>query len=153
MTYQHRQYGQWHLVIMGFGLVYFVAVALLTRSWPVVAVSAGVLGLLTLLAMSGRFLAIRDAGDHLEIAFGPVPLFHKRVAYADIVSVEPGESRWIDGWGIHYTPFRGWFWNIWGYSCVVLHLRNKKRPLHLGTDDVHGLIQFLESRITSPQGR
>ena len=64
-----------------------------------------------------------------------------------IESVEPGRSSLLDGWGIHYFPGRGWTYNLWGFDCVVL--RMKKKTLRVGTDDPDGLLEFLQSRVTS----
>jgi hypothetical protein len=38
-------------------------------------------------------------------------------------------------------------WNIWGRSCVVVHL--KKSVLQIGTDDTENLVEFLEGKIGS----
>jgi len=49
-------------------------------------------------------LTIRDEGDHLALRFGPLPVFRRRIRYADITAVEPGRSALIDGWMIHRIP-------------------------------------------------
>lgn len=41
----------------------------------------------------------------------------------------------------------GWFWNIWGRDCVVLHL--DQGTLRIGTDDPENLEAFLRQRIGS----
>ena len=51
----------------------------------------------------------------------------------------------IDGLGIHYVPFRGWTYNLWGFDCVVLELG--KKTLRIGSNDADGLLTFLRSRI------
>jgi hypothetical protein len=51
----------------------------------------------------------------------------------------------MDGWGIHYVPFRGWTYNLWGFDCVVLQLGSK--TVRIGTDDADNLLAFLERQI------
>ena len=46
-------------------------------------------------------LTICDEGDHLALRFGPLPVLFKTIRYADIIGVEVGRTRVIDGWGIH----------------------------------------------------
>ncbi len=98
--------------------------------------------LFVIIAFSFRQLRIRDEGERLAIRFGPLPLFWKRFAYADLASVDRDKTRWIDGWGIHWIPLRGWTYNLWGFCCVRLTLRDG-RTIRLGTDDPEGLVEFL----------
>jgi hypothetical protein len=49
------------------------------------------------------------------------------------------------GWGIHWNPWGGWVWNIWGFDCVVLQLN--RGMFRVGTDDPDGLVEFLRRRI------
>jgi hypothetical protein len=100
------------------------------------------------LALSFMFshLTVRDESEKLVIEFGPLHLFRKRVAYADINEVLTMQSGIIDGWGIHYMPGRGWIWNISGFDCVMLKLKDN-RQLRIGTDDPAGLCAFLRTKI------
>jgi hypothetical protein len=82
----------------------------------------------------------------LAIRFGPVPLFHRTVRYADIGSVEVGRTLLLDGWGIHYSVRGGWVWNLWGRTCVVVHFKDGG-TLRIGTDDADDLVAYLRSRI------
>lgn len=90
-------------------------------------------------------LTVRDEGDHLALRFGPLPLFSKRIPYADITAVEPDRTKWIDGWGIHYVAFRGWTWNISGFDCVKVCCG--KKVLRIGTDDRENLSRFLRAKL------
>ena len=82
-----------------------------------------------------------------DAQFGPLPLFRRKVRYADIMTAEVGRTLLLDGWGIHYSIRGGWVWNIWGRDCVVVHFRNGG-ALRIGTDDAENLAQFLEVKIT-----
>jgi hypothetical protein len=104
--------------------------------------------LLTVIAFSFRSLRVVDEGDALAIRFGPIPLFRKRIPYADIQAAERDRSSVIDGWGIHWVPGRGWTYNLWGFDCVRLALTGGS-TIRVGTDDPDGLASFLERKSSS----
>ena len=143
--YHHTQKGPWGLMCYAF------AAALLTASWampvPVPSMIFFAAGILMLL-LAGSFghLTVADEGDHLGIRFGPFPLFRKRIVYDNIREVEKGRTNFLDGWGIHWNPWHGWVWSIWGWDCVVLRL--KRGTIRVGTDDPDGLAEFLEERVS-----
>ncbi|MFN0058416.1 MAG: hypothetical protein ACKVX7_08160 [Planctomycetota bacterium] len=138
-------------------LVYALALTFLVLGWglrgePLIRLMFPPTGVLMLvLAACFHHLQVKDLGDELSIQFGPVPLFRRRVKYADLTSVEIGRTTILDGWGIHLSVRGGWVWNISGRDCVVLRLR--KSTLWLGTDDQQNLARFLNSRIESLQRR
>jgi hypothetical protein len=148
MSYSHTQHGRFH-----YGL-YVAVCALLAAAWGsrdqpllmcVVLVAAGLIFLFT---QSFHYLTVRDEGDALAIRFGPFPLLRKRIPYSRITAVEPGRTSLIDGWGVHWVPFRGWTYNIWGFDCVKVYLDN--RIIRVGSDDVENLVEFLRTKIESP---
>jgi hypothetical protein len=143
-TYNHTQKGTWHL------LLYALAAFFLTASWflPLLAlrITFFVTGLfMLLLASSFHHLTVADEDNQLAIRFGLLPLFCKRIFYDDIVEVDKGRTRFLDGWGIHWNPWSGSIWAIWGFDCVVIRL--KRGMIRVGTDDPHGLAEFLKGRI------
>ena len=87
-----------------------------------------------------------DGGDHLQISFGPIPLFRRKLLYSRLEKVEQSRSRFLDGWGIHLCSHGGWVWNLWGFDCVDIDSWGGKK-FRLGTDDPEGLAAFLESKI------
>ena len=91
-------------------------------------------------------LTVKDAGDHLIIAFGPVSLFKKSVPYSDITGVERDKSTFLSGWGIHWTS-KGWLWNIGGYDCVRIKLGDK--GFLIGTDDPEGLVKYISEKMNN----
>lgn len=144
MAYDHVQRGIFHrvLLVLGLGLVGWSLLA----GDPAVGVLLVAVGLvLVLAAASFAWLRVRDAGEHLLVQFGPLPLFRRRVRYDEIEGVETGRSTVIDGWGIHVVPGRGPIWNIHGFDVVRLRLRGGRR-LRIGTDDPHGLAAWIEAR-------
>jgi hypothetical protein len=145
MPYYHTQYGRWHYFLFAFTLAFLVG-SYLARSQPPLT--------LILLVMAAGFafaglivgsLTVADEGDYLALRFGPLPLFSKRIRYADITAVEIGRTSIIDGWGMHYLPGRGWTYNIWGFDCVKLTLDRK--VFRVGTDDAEVLAKIIREKI------
>ncbi len=150
MEYVHTQRAPLHYMLHGVAAILVVS-AWLSLGEPIIAIILGVTGcLMVIFALSFRSLTVSDDGERLSIRFGPMPLFRKSIAYSDITRVEPGRSSFIDGWGVHYMPGRGWTYNLWGYGCAVVHLGRK--VIRIGSDDVENLVDFLNRRIGSEHG-
>ena len=146
MSYHHTQRGPLNRVVLLVAGLQLAAAWAVRGQSPAVAWTLALAGLLVaFLGFSFASLTVRDAGDHLRIAFGPLPLLQKRLVYADIRSAQRARSRFIDGWGVHYFPGRGWTWNLWGRDCVELETRRGK--LRIGTDDAAGLERHLHGRV------
>ena len=98
---------------------------------------------------SFRELTVRDTGDGLSIAFGPLALFRRRLRYDEMQSVARSRSTVLDGWGIHLSASGGWVWNLWGRDCVDVHYTHgeQSKRLRIGTDDPGGLEAFLLERV------
>lgn len=143
-SYEHTQRGRMHHIAFAVAAA-MLAGAWLSRNAPAVAgLNLIIAAVLALTALTFARLTVRDEGQWLALRYGPLPLFRKRIRYADITSVEPGQSKIIDGWGIHYVPGRGWTYNLWGFDCVKLTLG--KKTIRVGTDDVAGLTEFLKGK-------
>lgn len=145
MAYDHVQYGRWHYILL------LVAIGLLVGAWAagdrqVLLLNTAIAGTFLLVSLMMASLRIYDAGQHLALIFGPLPIFRRRIPYAEIQSVAANRSRLIDGWGIHYIIGRGWTYNLWGFDCVELTLRGGK-VIRLGTDDSAGLLAFLREKL------
>ncbi len=147
MGYTSTQKGPWAAVLGGV-TVLLVVQAFILRDKPL-AVAALVAGALSLAVLAGCFhrLTLRDEGDRLGIRFGPLPFFRRTISYKAIRSVKAGRSSFIDGWGIHYIPWRGWTYNLWGYGCVILDVEGK--TIRVGVPDPEALVDFLRSRTDS----
>ncbi|TWT76460.1 hypothetical protein CA13_69540 [Planctomycetes bacterium CA13] len=146
-TYKHTQQSPLCLLLYTLGIV-FMVLSWTLRNEPVIEwIFPCVAALILLFAASFHHLTVEDEGDALSVRFGPLPLFHRTIRYADIESAEPGRTTILDGWGIHMSLSGGWVWNLWGRDCVVLKLR--KSSLRVGTDDVTNLANFLTTRLQS----
>lgn len=85
-------------------------------------------------------LTIVVDGERLTWHFG-AGVARRSVPRAEIVSVEPARTTWLEGWGIHFTG-RGWLYNVGGRDAVLVTLRGGKRFL-LGTDEAGALAAAL----------
>jgi len=144
MTYARTQHGRWHYVLLVLALATCGGAWLARSQPPVVGILMGIAAIFALCGLVFGSLTVSDEGDCLAIRFGPLPLLWKRIRYADITAIEVGRTRFIDGWGLHYMPWRGWTFNIWGFACVKLTLGRK--VIRVGTDDAEGLAKFLGER-------
>jgi len=137
MRYEHTQKSPlfWILLAAGCGI-------LVVGMASIAAVAACTVFILIALCF-GR-LTVSDKGDSVSIRFGPLPVFGARFGYSEITDAAPSRSTVLDGWGIHWVPGRGRIYNIWGFDCVRITIRNK--TVRIGTDDVNGLLQLLKKR-------
>lgn len=144
-SYQHTQAGPlcWLLYALGAATLAFAWLA--RADLALAAILLGSALLMLLLAASFHHLRVEDRGEYLEVAFGPLPLFRRTVRYAEIRSAEPNQTTLLDGLGVHFSLRGGWVWNIWGKDCVLIRL--DRGVLRIGTDDPHGLANFLNGKL------
>lgn len=148
MSYHHTQRGCWHYMLLPLAAA-TLAGAWVARTQPPLDLMLCVLA--AIFAFCGLIfgsLTVSDRGQRLSVRFGPLPLVGKSIRYSDITGIEIGRTSFVDGWGVHYMPGRGWSYNIWGYSCVKLTLGRKL--IRIGTDDAEGLAKFLGERTGLP---
>ena len=149
--YDHIQRGKLHYILHVSALA-VAAICLLTI--PAAAgqiriyIAVGIAALLEFFAFSCITLRVYDDENCLRLKYGPLPLMKRHIAYEEIVATKPSRSKFIDGWGIHYIPGRGWTYNLWGFDCVELTMTDSKIS-RVGTDDPAGLNAFLKGKIGS----
>jgi hypothetical protein len=143
--YNHTQPGRWPYVLYALMIGLIIAICLIPNEQMVVAILSAIAALLAFCGLIFGSLTISDEGDHLTLHFGPLPVLFTTIRYADITSVEIGRTSIIDGWGMHYVPFRGRTYNVWGFDCVKLTLDRK--IIRLGTDDAKELAKVIRKRM------
>lgn len=139
MRYQHTQ-RSWIALVLG-GAVAFVplivAFALGRMYW---------LGLLTvfIIAVLWVFSSLTVEADESEVRwfFGP-GVWRKRMARAEIASVEQVRNKWWWGFGIRLTP-HGWLYNVAGLDAVQITGKDGK-TLRIGTDEPQKLAAALST--------
>jgi hypothetical protein len=144
--YDHRQHAPMYWLMLAPAIGTTFLIAFLTHRPEAIAISLFVNCVLIATAFSFRWLRVVDEGTHLAARFGPLPVFRRRIAYTDIASAERDLTTIVDGWGIHCVPGRGWTFNLWGFDCVKLTLKNGS-ALRIGSDDAEGLTRFLRDRL------
>ena len=144
-SYRHTQKAPWHYLLDAIGVGVLVTAMLSNEPLYAHWLMAGLGTLFLLLGASFQHLTVEDQGNHLDIHFGPLPLFRRSIPYEDIRGIEVGRTMFLDGWGIHVSLRGGWVWNIWGRDCVVIRL--ERGTLRVGTDDVANLAAILRSRV------
>jgi hypothetical protein len=143
--YEHRQLGITPLLIV-------VGVTLVAI---IVSVHAGAPALCALVvilvaaggAFSSMTVRVSAAGVDWAYTFG-LPRGH--LDFRDIDRVEPVTTNLLEGWGIHWTWWHGWLWNVSGFDAVEIHRRGAG-PVTLGTNDVAGLYDAIERYRRSSQ--
>ncbi|MEC7978039.1 MAG: hypothetical protein VX189_03825 [Planctomycetota bacterium] len=148
-TYQHTQRGPWSFVLLA---VVASNLTLAVRlwgnepawaSWRFLSVAL----LMTFMTFCFQSLTTTVSETSLRVHFGPIPLLEKKVLLEDIVSVRPEKSSLLDGWGVHWTPGKGWIYNMWGFDCLAINLGT--RHFRVGTNDPDQLCEVLERAISA----
>lgn len=148
-TYQHTQRGPWSFVLLAVVASNLtLAVRLLGNepawaSWLFLSVAL----LMTFMTFCFQSLTTTVSETSLRVHFGPIPLLEKKVLLEDIVSVRPEKSSLLDGWGVHWTPGKGWIYNMWGFDCLAINLGT--RHFRVGTNDPDQLCEVLERAISA----
>jgi hypothetical protein len=147
MDYNHTQKAPLHWILLVVALGFAgAAIAFADEQivlWTTIPVSA----LIFFLARCFICLNVSAQKEFLSVRFGPIPLFGTTIPYAEIQSVEVAKSTVLDGWGVHWMPGRGWIFNLWGFHCIEVTL--KDRTVRIGTDDIEGLLEFLKTKIST----
>lgn len=149
--YDHTQRGKLHyfLHIAALAVATICLITIPAAAGQIrVYIAIGTTALLEFLAFSCITLRVYDHENCLQLKYGPLPLMKRRIAYADIVATKPSRSKFIDGWGIHYIPGRGWTYNLWGFDCVELTMIDNK-IIRVGTDESTELDAFLQDKISN----
>ena len=148
-TYQHTQRGPWSFVLLA---VVASNLTLAVRLWgnePAWAswLFLSVALLMTFMTFCFQSLTTTVSETSLRVHFGPIPLLEKKVLLEEIVSVRPEKSSLLDGWGVHWTPGKGWLYNMWGFDCLAINLGT--RHFRVGTNDPDQLCEVLERAISA----
>ena len=145
--YEHIQHGWFHWILHMLGLVPLTLGITLRSEFEggwLATVAVGVL--MELVATCFWHLRVRDEGDVLGVAFGPLRVFSKRIPYGSLREFRPERTSILDGWGVRWRPGAGWLWNLGGFDCIRF-LDDRGRSFRVGTDDPEGLLEHLTARV------
>jgi hypothetical protein len=140
--YVHRQVSPW----MAFGLG-LVSIALLFTG---LCCGQAVAGLVLFVVVAGIALAcsslttrVDSSGFSWAFTFG---LPSGALPLDVIADVQLTRTNFWEGWGIHWTIWHGWLWNVAGYGAVSIR-RKDGGTVTLGTDDPQGLYDAIRAHI------
>ncbi|MCA9053414.1 MAG: hypothetical protein KDA75_06235 [Planctomycetaceae bacterium] len=148
--YQHTQTSPLSLLLVGVAVVMGIAAWTARDAGPVPLIVGGAALVVLLLAACFHSLTTTVSEAGLQLRYGPIPLFRKHIAPSEIQSLTASRSSLIDGWGIHYIPWRGWTYNLWGFDCVLIE-RGERPAIRVGTDDPDGLAMALRDQLQNAQ--
>jgi hypothetical protein len=139
--YEHAQRAWWLLAIPA--LMFVVVVWVVTAGSGTAGWFMGALTLLVV-AIGADFcsltICVDSSGVRWYFGFGQ-PSGHLR--FDEIAGVSISRTNLLEGWGLHYTIWHGWLWNVWGFQAVEL-TRSGGGRVTLGTDDPQGLRNAIE---------
>jgi hypothetical protein len=141
--YQHKQYA----IFIFFVLTWiggFVALAwnLIGADIPLMVFAA----ILVLVGFLFHGLKVTVDDKYIRWQFGPGVAGH-HIAISDIVAAKAVQNSYRHGIGIRITH-DGWVYSVSGFSAVQLTLKDGTM-YRIGTNDQHGLLAVLNSKITS----
>ncbi len=141
-TYQRTQHAMW----MWFILIPIVAIVIAawfnSRNAAVLAPCAVATASIALVLSIFMKLSIRVDASAVTWHFG-YGWPGGSIALGDIASAEVTQTNLLEGWGLHWTIWHGWLWNVGGFQAVEIFKTNGG-GVTLGTDDPQGLSQAIE---------
>ena len=137
--YEHQQHSTWMYWIAIAVLALFVLTARIEPSAGIGLAFGSVCIALAMAVFSRLTTCVDSNGVSWSFGWGwpagAIPL-------AEIQSVEGTETNLAEGWGIHWTIWHGWLWNVGGFQAVEMTKRDGSR-VTLGTDDPQGLYDAI----------
>jgi hypothetical protein len=138
-VYEHRQSSQWVVLIMVVMAVAFAMAAFMTGAYALFPMAA----LFVAVGLDFSTLTTRVGADGVSwsytLGWPSGALLLGDIAKAEVTTT----NVWLEGYGIHWTIWHGWLWNVSGYGAVMMTTRSGRR-ITLGTDDPQGLYQAIE---------
>ncbi len=140
-AYEHNQWGAIPIVVAVVIFLFAGAVVDVSQqpAAAVLLIAAGVL-----IAFARLATRVDETGVSWAFTAG-VPRGY--IGFNEIYRMERVRTSLIEGWGIHWTWWHGWLWNVGGFDAVQFLLKNGK-SITLGTNDAEGLYKAVLSRLT-----
>jgi hypothetical protein len=138
--YKHTQTG--YVLIVAFSAAILLIITLMFFTGDFNPVAIFVLGFLIVCLALFATLTVEVDEQAIDLRFG-IGFFQKRFLLSDVETSRAVKNPWYYGWGIHVIP-HGWIFNVSGTQAVELQMKNG-RKYRIGTDDVHGLVNAIET--------
>ena len=140
--YRHTQAG-WTMLAISLVPVLIVVTVLGRSDNPLLLVLPLAI-VIPVLAVFG-WLTVTIDDRELTARFGFSPA-RKRIPLESIASFAAVRSRWYHGWGVRYTPGRGWLYNVSGLDAVEFVLHDGTR-VRIGTDEPDEVVRALSRAV------
>jgi len=137
-TYEHTQRAQWMVLLLAVIAVAMAMGAFIYGPLQMLFLPA----IIVLIAIAFTTLSTRVDANGVSWAFTlGWPSYH--VAFSEIDTLDVTTTNfWLEGYGIHWTIWHGWLWNVSGYGAVMIRTRDGSR-VTIGTDDPQGLFEAI----------
>jgi len=150
--YDHTQYGWIHYLLALPAAGGIVSAFLSQEDATAFIFLIGVAVIFLVFGSCFVHLRVRDAGEGLEVRFGPIGVWGTTVRYEDMASAAVGRTTFWDGWGMHGWPGGSVIYNVSGRDCVIVTFKRPRgflrfKLMKIGTDEPKALAAFLSSRI------
>jgi hypothetical protein len=143
--YEHRQSAQWIVLIMTVLAVLAAMAAFVSGAYWMFLEAA----LFLAIGVGFSTLGTRVTAEGVSWAY-TLGWPGGAIAFGDIEKTEVTTTNfWLEGYGIHWTIWHGWLWNVSGYGAVMITTRNGRRTT-LGTDDPQGFYAAIERGRANP---
>src|SRR5271170_1919128 len=115
--YEHRQSAQWLVLLTAVPAVLIAMGAFMTGEYWLFAVAALTLALGV--GFSTLTTRVGESAVWWAYTFGwPAAT----VPFDDIETAKVTTTNvWLEGYGIHWTIWHGWLWNVSGYGAVMIY--------------------------------
>jgi len=133
--YEHRQFSQWMVLLLAVFAVVFAMIGFM--GFAVEARFAAFLFVAIAIAFSALVTRVDANGVSWNYTVGAPG---GKIAFSEIANVEVTTTSFWEGWGIHWTIWHGWLWNVSGYGAVMITKTDGGR-VTLGTDDPQGFYE------------
>jgi hypothetical protein len=98
--------------------------------------------IIAVLAMSSRLTTnVDERGVRWAFGFG---FPNGAIDAGNIASAQLTQTNFFEGWGIHWTIWHGWVWNVWGFQAVQIFRRDGS-SVTIGTDDPQGFLSAINA--------
>ena len=137
--YEHTQTARWLFVLM-LPVIGFAIVARTEPGAQAAAVFAIAVAAVVLIVFTRLAIGVDAEGVRWSMGYGWPAGF---IPAAEITRAEITRTNLLEGWGIHWTIWHGWLWNVGGFQAVEI-CKTDGSSVTLGTDDPQGLLDAIE---------
>ena len=140
--YKHTQVG-WIMVLAAAVVIFVIPVFLPHHPGAIAGVYAiRFIGLVILFLFLTLTVTVGDGFVGFYFGLG---LIRRRFVLEDIVTCRALRTSWLNGWGIHGCPGKGWLYNVSGFDAIELVMKNGMK-YYIGTDDPSGLCEAIRKQ-------